>query len=148
MILFLDFDGVLHPVSAKVADCFSHLPRLEKVLREFPHVQVVISSMWRADGIDFCRKYFSDDIKQRVIDLTPFSDEPANKFGPFYLAWTRHKEIMTWIERNDYKGPWMALDDDWRGFPKGCPQLLWCESEDAFDAAAEAKLRNVLENET
>lgn len=48
MILFLDFDGVLHPqyedqvVPAYVAFC--HLSRFERVMRDFPAVQVVISS--------------------------------------------------------------------------------------------------------
>lgn len=48
MILFLDFDGVLHPegedhiLNGGVDFCF--LPRLESLLREFPHVKIVISS--------------------------------------------------------------------------------------------------------
>ena len=45
MILFLDFDGVLHPegedhiLNGGVDFCF--LPRLEALLREFPHVKIV-----------------------------------------------------------------------------------------------------------
>lgn len=46
--LFLDFDGVLHPFLARSsAEAFCHLPRLERVLREFPVVQIVIASTQR-----------------------------------------------------------------------------------------------------
>jgi hypothetical protein len=47
-IFFLDFDGVLHPqyehepVPTELAFC--HLARFEAILREFPSVEIVISS--------------------------------------------------------------------------------------------------------
>jgi hypothetical protein len=48
MILFLDFDGVLHPEydgQAAPADVvFCHLPRFEAVMRDHPEVEIVISS--------------------------------------------------------------------------------------------------------
>ena len=51
MILFLDFDGVLHPEGEdhifKGGVDFCFLPRLEALLREFPQVKIVISSSWR-----------------------------------------------------------------------------------------------------
>ena len=56
MILFLDFDGVLHPLHDNVptpenhdnvptpADqLFCYLPRFEAVMRDFPMVKIVIS---------------------------------------------------------------------------------------------------------
>lgn len=43
MILFLDFDGVLHP-RAPGQHLFSNLARLEAVLRDFEFVEVVITS--------------------------------------------------------------------------------------------------------
>ncbi|MEI8159118.1 MAG: HAD domain-containing protein [Burkholderiales bacterium] len=48
MVLFLDFDGVLHPqydgqaVPENVAFC--HLPRFESLMRAFHAVEIVISS--------------------------------------------------------------------------------------------------------
>jgi hypothetical protein len=55
-LLFLDVDGVLHPVGADYSFSsrfFSHLPRLEALLREFESVDVIISSDWRlAESIE------------------------------------------------------------------------------------------------
>ena len=44
MIIFLDFDGVTHTIQSSELGYFQHVPALEEVLREFPSVQIVISS--------------------------------------------------------------------------------------------------------
>src|SRR4051794_39007445 len=46
-ILFLDFDGVLHPTYSIKAELFCYLPRLESVLRDYPMVKAVVTSDWR-----------------------------------------------------------------------------------------------------
>lgn len=49
MILFLDFDGVLHPFfprsdrTDEENQLFEYLSRLEKVLRDYPICRIVIS---------------------------------------------------------------------------------------------------------
>lgn len=45
MILFLDFDGVMHPVNQ--VDLFCREEHLARVLRDFPGIDIVISSSWR-----------------------------------------------------------------------------------------------------
>lgn len=134
MILFLDFDGTTHPYAALIKDYFCCLPRIEKVLREFPHVQVVISSWWRQDGLEFCREKFSKDIQPRVIGATPIIENSNDIVS-------RHTEILAWIEENNYQGPWVALDDDWMGFPEECQQFIRCDSDVGVDAEIEQKLR-------
>lgn len=51
MILFLDFDGVLHPYPLHVddqhAELLMHTPLLWSLLRRLPELQVVVSSSWR-----------------------------------------------------------------------------------------------------
>jgi hypothetical protein len=76
-ILFLDFDGVLHPYSpwphddAVRSQYFIHLPRLESVLRDFAKVQVVIASDWRLyHPLEKLRTFFSEDIRPRVSGTT------------------------------------------------------------------------------
>lgn len=141
MIVFLDFDGVLHPIPTKDRDLLCHIPRLETVLRAFPDVLVVISSWWRASQtIHELREYFSVDIRARIIDMTPVVTEMAP--GSLFLASAkmRHDEIMQWIAENIYTGPWVALDDAYREFPEPCLQLIRCETEIGFDRDAELRL--------
>jgi hypothetical protein len=145
MILFLDFDGTTHPFGCHSKDDFSCLPRIEKVLREFPQIQIVISSNWRYSAtLDQLRPYFSEDIRPRVIGVTPLDDE-TKEYGHGTLlvvpAKTRHGDIMAWIARNDYQGTWLALDDDTRGFPDECWQLIRCDSSVGVDAAIEEEFR-------
>ena len=79
-VLFLDFDGVLHSEPSLPKEAFSQLPLVEAILREFPSVEVVISSTWRLDwvgdsdaaAVENLRRYFSPDIAQRVVGVTPF----------------------------------------------------------------------------
>lgn len=120
--LFLDFDGVLHPGLCEPGDRFCRLPILEDVLRGHPRVPVVISSSWRhSQSPDELRKLFSHDIRPRIIDVTP----PAKVGVPF----GRFAEISTWLAVNNRQGdPWIALDDYAYEFPRGCPNLLLCNS--------------------
>lgn len=120
MILFLDFDGVLHPenfTNRQPALC--RLPMLEEVLREFPAVEVVISSPWRLKWPDQrvatleLRKHFSPDIALRVAGVTPHRRSLDGKFAPegLYL-YHRHLEIEAWLRKYRPPGtPWVALDD-------------------------------------
>lgn len=79
-VLFLDFDGVLHAEPSLPKEVFSQLPLVEAVLRDCPWVDIVISSTWRLDwmgdsdatAVENLRRYFSPDIAQRVVGVTPF----------------------------------------------------------------------------
>ena len=46
MILFLDFDGVLHPQPNDGAQ-FSNAPRVWELLARHPEVSIVFSTGWR-----------------------------------------------------------------------------------------------------
>lgn len=137
MILFLDFDGVLHPIPCKDKDMLCFIPRLETVLRKWPHVQVVISSLWRAShDLDGLRAYFSEDIRPRIIGMTPFTDINAwESDGRFFIQKTRYEEARLWIAQNAYTGPYVSLDDAWREFPDNCLTLLRCETEEGLTEA-------------
>lgn len=126
MILFLDFDGVLHPVGHRVGeeDNFMHLPVLEDWLREHDHkhVRIVISSSWREQmDIDGLKLLFSSDLRERVIGKCPtVPSDPEPEF------W-RYEEIMAWIRETGYVGPWVALDDTGWEFPDDLGQLVLCD---------------------
>jgi hypothetical protein len=145
MILFLDFDGVLHPqyedqpVPADVAFC--HLPRFEAVVRDFPDVQIVISSSGREQfSLDNLRARFSADVATRIIGITPVF--PASH--PRILE-QRESEIVAWlVAEGRGSEPWLALDDaDWQ-FKRHRDQLIACISYVGLDASTEMTLRTAL----
>ena len=47
MTLFLDFDGVLHPDPSANQFKFCQRNLIESILREFPQVDIVLSTNWR-----------------------------------------------------------------------------------------------------
>lgn len=144
MILFLDFDGVLHPYASRpdLSDAenkfFSYLPRLEAVLRDFPDVQVVVSSDWRVGKtLGNLRAWFSEDIRPRIIGTTPLVGAPEDH-------WIGHRqtEILAWLENHSAQAiPWIALDDVPGNFQPGAPLIL---CDDGFHENEETALRSWL----
>lgn len=136
MILFLDFDGVLHPSPTDYRGPFCHLDVLQDWLRAHPRVDVVISSSWRETYPfeDVLRELFSADLQSRVIGVTPVLPASDLEECP---RWT---EIHQWLLRNDYHGIWIAVDDAVGEFPKACPQLVACQASVGIDTSVLAQL--------
>ena len=146
MILFLDFDGVLHPqyehepVPTELAFC--HLARFEAVMREFPSVKIVVSSTWREQfSMDVLRAKFSADIAARIIGRTPLAAEAM----PPHMVEVREWEILAWLSANKRPSEeWIALDDSAWQFKRYRNRLLACTSYIGLDSGAEAKLKAAL----
>ena len=138
MILFLDFDGVLHPFS-RPDGAFSLLPRVERVIRDFPDVDIVISSTWREmHALDDLRTFFSPDIRARIVDVTPVLDGAANLH-------VREAEITHWLRSAGREGEaWVAVDDSEWFFSPQCGNLILVDAEAGFDERAERALRQRL----
>lgn len=123
MILFLDFDGVLH--SAETTDkaaAFCHRPVFEAFLREYPHVEVVFSTSWRLlKGLNTLRAYFSEDVRHRFIGVTPDFTEEGELRSTEILAWMS----FHWQTHPDRR--FLALDDDPNQFPRECGWLVLCD---------------------
>ena len=146
MILFLDFDGVLHPQydgePTPVSEIFCHLPRFESVMRDFPSVEIVISSTWRIQfTLKDLRDKFSPDIAARIIDMTPqikWADDN-------YLPARREGEILKWLEIAGRScTPWIALDDAVWQFKQHRDRLVACTWYVGLNDAVELKLRSAL----
>ncbi|WP_110253399.1 HAD domain-containing protein [Undibacterium pigrum] len=142
MILFLDFDGVLHPEPChNEVQLFSCLPRLEAILRDYPAVQIVISSTWREGrSISEIRSYFSDDISARIIGVTPaWNDIPDITE---VIGYKRHAEIEGWLR---YSGEpwqdWVAIDDKAYLFKPFLQNLVKTNPAKGLDECAELDLR-------
>ena len=70
--LFLDFDGVLHRYTAPSNRLFVRIVHFERVMRQFPEWQIVISSSWREYvRLEVMRRRFSADIAERIVGVTP-----------------------------------------------------------------------------
>lgn len=143
MILFLDIDGVLHTYGELIRNQFCYLPRLENVLRDFPKVNVVISSDWRKyHNLAELQAFFSPDIQVRVIGATP---DLSSSIDKRHTTGIRHHEAHAWLSANGYAGAWVALDDDPSSWLEG-DNLLFCD--DGFCDIEEIALRAALEKFT
>ena len=109
MLLFLDFDGVLHRWPhlrrrRETARLFNHVPALYGAIKDTP-VNIVISSSWRL-GFDWRQLLeFIGPLGPRVVATTGREDG------------TRYSEIAARLVNQRYEGPWLAIDDDDVGWP-------------------------------
>lgn len=146
MILFLDLDGVLHPQydgePTPEDVVFCHLPRFEAILRDYPDVEIVISSAWRHQfTIEQLRARFSPDVAARITDMTP----QIEHFDGQYLPAQREGEILAWISASGREDePWVALDDAVWQFHRHRDRVVACLWYVGLDDAAEVKLRSAL----
>lgn len=144
MLIFLDIDGVLHPEhdgEATPADqVFCHLPRFEAVMRDFPMVEIVISSMWRYQfTLDQLRARFSPDIAARIIDTTAKTERIDG-----YLPARREGEILDWLAASGRECSWIALDDAAWQFQQYRDRLVVCTWHIGLNDEVESQLRAAL----
>ncbi|MDO8653448.1 MAG: HAD domain-containing protein [Undibacterium sp.] len=138
MILFLDFDGVLHPMMALTElGTFDNLPRLENVLRDFVNVKIVITSSRREhSSLSTLSQNFSSDIASRIIGATPI----LRLQNAEDIVESRYREIMAYMDGRSER--WVALDDDATLFPQNYSELILCN--DGFHQTEEDALRVAL----
>lgn len=145
MILFLDFDGVLHPDPCyDVRKQFCFLNRLENVLLEFPQVRIVISSTWRKErSLEVLRSFFLPEIRQRIVGVTPNWYDHEELFD--VIGYQRQTEIEAWIRASGEPWlKWVAIDDKGFLFRPFLPNLVLTSSDKGFDKIAEKELRDKL----
>ena len=115
-LLFLDFDGVLHPTHFAGEAHFSKAHLLEETLAQFAP-KIVVSSSWRfTHSLEKLQKTLPSAIGQLIIGAT--SSAIIGKHPRF-------QEILNYL--GGY-GPvdWRALDDSYWEFPSPCPKLIRC----------------------
>ncbi|MEE4892857.1 HAD domain-containing protein [Pseudomonas alliivorans] len=127
MVLFLDFDGVLHPDGVymtpqgpqlRSSGClFMWAPILEKELAPFPKVKIVLSTSW-VRQLDFSRakKRLPIGLQTRVIGSTWHSS--MSKIWADQVWWdqtSRHGQILRYVARANISD-WFAIDDDAEGW--------------------------------
>jgi hypothetical protein len=132
-VLFLDFDGVLHPYPGRADQMFCRLALLQDWLRRRPGVDVVISSDWReVHSVDALAAHFDEDLRSRVLGVTPqFTGDSWERSdgGPWPAAHVRHTEVLRWLDERGESRPWLALDDQAVLFRPGTYQLVLCDGK-------------------
>jgi hypothetical protein len=133
-LLYLDFDGVLHPESVYVnsrqgihlrdapgRNLFENCQLLIEELARYPHVKVVLSTSWvRSIGFDRARGRLPLPLQARCIGATYHSrfHQPGREDGARSLrpAPLRGEEVMADVQRRR-PHKWLALDDTDEGWP-------------------------------
>ena len=120
-VLFLDFDGVLHPTSDDfdgedqpiATSLFGWLPLLASALEPHPDVAVVVHSTWRYNH--------DPDELQALLGPLGVRFRGATPRGP------RYESIQWWLHLNPSFASHRILDDAPREFPTPLPaELIVC----------------------
>ena len=146
MILFLDFDGVLHPEPCyRDEELFCRRDLFESVVRDFPQLEIVISSTWRANrDLETLQGFFSPDVARCIVGVTPSFRDLQELVG--VIGWyLRHVEIEGWLRQQQRAHePWIALDDRAYWFKPFIPNLVQCDGNTGLDEQVAETLRQKL----
>ena len=122
-VVFLDFDGVLHPESGSPEKHFCFMTNFCEAIESAGNkqdVSIVISSAWRLTStFDQLVANFPHGFRAKVVGVTP--DLQASFEFP---AGSRQREIEAWMEEHAPNGDWLAVDDRETLFAKSCPNLF------------------------
>ncbi len=121
MVIYLDFDGVLHPdavythrneplVLRAPGELFMHAHALQECLAPYPEAKIVLSTNWvRFLGYERTLKKMPAKFAKRVIDATWHESMLNNEEDPG--SWMkRFQQIEFHVERTSVKR-WLAIDD-------------------------------------
>jgi hypothetical protein len=154
VILFLDFDGVLHPAEVELKEydyrgpltpelnapgytLFCWVETLERILDdEDPHgrIKIVLSTSWSYHfGLEGAKAYLPEGLQARVIGKIDHS------------LLSRGELILKHARKNDYER-WIAIDDDRCRWPYDYQnRLVYCDSDTGIsDEMVQADLRGIL----
>jgi HAD domain in Swiss Army Knife RNA repair proteins len=134
MILFLDFDGVLHPDAAFLVkgrpmlkaegELMMWAPLLENALAGFPEAHIVLSTSWaRQLSFSRARRWLPEALNARVIGSTwhsamSFKSEGFSSLATWWDEATRYQQIKRYALRAGL-ADWVAIDDQPDGWGAG-----------------------------
>jgi hypothetical protein len=133
-VLYLDFDGVLHPESvylyrnrgpallnAPGHELFEHCKRLETVLSPYPDVRIVLSTSWvrMRRSLSNASRRLTPALQARVIGATYHKEMDARAFEDA----PRGMQVWSDVLRRK-PDAWLAVDDDDLHWPTWCRENL------------------------
>lgn len=127
MILFLDFDGVLHlgsvylekgrPVLRGDGELFMWASLLIEALEPHPHIKIVLSTNWvRSRGFTQAKAFLPKALQKRAIGSTWHSAMNICEYSGARLPYcwydeaTRFQQITRYVDRSGVD-QWLAIDD-------------------------------------
>ena len=145
IVIFLDFDGVLHPLDQQAESLFQSLPLFESVLLQYSHndLKVVVSSSWgRVHSMDEVKAFFSPEVQPYIVDITPQFVQKEHLPDDLW-SFVRHGECWMWMQQNAPGTNWIAIDDNQNYFVPDCPHLFLTDPNVGLtkDNAADLKRR-------
>ena len=122
-LMFLDFDGVLHPYPPYVGrQHLCWLPHVEALVLPHADVRVVIHSSWRYEySVDLLRELLGQ-LGPRLLGVTPLGQ--------------RYKSITEFLSHGDAISDYRILDDMAEEFPQdpAPPELILCTGRTGVSA--------------
>jgi hypothetical protein len=124
-LLYLDFDGVLHPADVwhdaergptlashlRHHRLFEHAQLLADLIAIRPDIRIVLATSWvRVYGLDAALSVLPKTLRVRVVD----SVYDPKRHGPAFAQVARGYQILEHVQRAR-PAAWIALDDDANG---------------------------------
>ncbi|BAL23496.1 HAD domain-containing protein [Azoarcus sp. KH32C] len=122
-VLYLDYDGVLHPdevyrVGNQVVlrmdgfALFEWSSIIESLIAPYPELQIVLSTSWvPVFGFDNALVRLPDALQRRVVGATWHLHDPGR-----WRYLTRFEQILGDVQQHRHHR-WLAVDDDGIGWP-------------------------------
>lgn len=155
VVLFLDFDGVLHPDAAfrtklgielrAEGELMMHAPILYDLLQEFPTVKISLSTSWvRMLGYQRARAVLPENLRDRTLSAT-WHSRMRNTAREGYDMFTRYEQICGAVTRAGITR-WVAIDDDPDfSWPSGDSRLVRCDPDQGLgNLSTQEELRSKL----
>lgn len=133
-VLFLDFDGVLHPDDVyrtrsglelrAPGQLMMHAGMLIEILKEFPQTKISLSTSWaRILGYRRARAALPPELQALTVSSTWHSRMPRAPFEGYDMH-GRYQQIHAAVARAGLTN-WLALDDDpYESWPDHDPRLI------------------------
>lgn len=135
-VLYVDFDNVTHRCdaykteqgivpSAPAGRFFEFAPVLEKLVRPYPTLQIVLSTSWvEVLGFDEARAQLPiASLRARVVDCTY---HPNSEFVASWSTMPRGQQVLRHVRRHGIQR-WLAIDDMRAGFEGNEAHLIHCQ---------------------
>ncbi|MFN9476517.1 HAD domain-containing protein [Acidovorax sp.] len=140
-LLFLDFDGILHPEFCHASRHFECEPSLAFAISALD-VEIVVTSTWRHNlELKEIMGRLSDPVSSKIVGMTPRYSQLADV--PHKLAlYEREAECSAWLSANrPAYTRWVAVDDRPWLFRPFCPNLFLVDGKRGLDEQSSQSLR-------